>query len=89
MPRFFFHITGGTRIEDDRGTRCETVAQAKEFALAVAAELGRNRTPNEIEHLAVCATDATGREIFRTPVLNLQRTSTADEITKATRPRAD
>jgi Domain of unknown function (DUF6894) len=66
MPSFFFHLTNGDRFPDDRATPCRTLEEAKTFALGVAAELGRNRPSNEIEHLVVCVTDESGNEVFRT-----------------------
>lgn len=72
MPQFFFNLTHGETVRDDRGTRCDTVEDAKKFALAVAAELGRNRSQAELDALALCVTDATGREMFRTKLVNLQ-----------------
>jgi hypothetical protein len=92
MPNFFFHFTNGETVRDDRGTHCTSVEEAKAFALAVAAELGRNRPPKEIEHLAVCVTDETGREAFRTKVVNLQQRMVASLRggcrTRATSPSA-
>jgi hypothetical protein len=88
MPNFFFQLTNGDTFPDDQATPCGTVEEAKAFALGVAAELGRNRPPNEIEHLAICVTDEAGKEIFRTKVVNLQQRTHADEITKAARRKA-
>ena len=75
------------RSKIDRPTRCGTIEEAKAFAVALAAELGRNRSSNEIEHLAVSVTDENGRELFKTQVVNLQRTTKVDEISDAARPQ--
>jgi hypothetical protein len=88
MPNFFFHLTNGDTFRDDEATRCRTLEEAKAFALGVAAELGRNRPPGEIEHLAVCVIDKTGSQVFRTKVVNLQRPTRADEMVKAARQKA-
>jgi Domain of unknown function (DUF6894) len=88
MPDFFFHLTNGTPIKDDRPTRCGTVEEAKAFAAALAAELGRNRSSKEIDHLAISVTDQDGTEVFKTQVVNLQRTAKADEMTDAARHQA-
>src|SRR4030088_2261997 len=64
MPKFFFHLTNGETVRDDRGTRCTTVEEAKAFAQGVAAELGRNRLLEEIQHLAFYFTGETGMEIL-------------------------
>jgi hypothetical protein len=88
MPNFFFHLTDGDTFRDDEATRCRTVEEAKVFALGIAAELGRNRPPSEIEHLAVSVTDTTGKEVFRTKVMNLQRPTKADEMVRAAQQKA-
>jgi hypothetical protein len=85
MPQFFFNLTNGETVRDDRGTRCDTVEDAKKFALAVAAELGRNRSQAELDALALCVTDATGREMFRTKLVNLQHPRNADALVRAAR----
>ena len=88
MPSFFFHLTNGDTFPDDRATPCTTLEEAKTFALGVAAELGRNRPSDEIEHLVVCVTDESGNEVFRTKVVNLQHPTTADEMLSAARFKA-
>jgi hypothetical protein len=85
MPDFFFHLTNGTSIKDDRPTRCGTIEEAKAFASALAAELGRNRSSKEIDHLAISVTDEGGTELFKTQLVNLQRTAKADEMADAAR----
>ena len=57
---FFFHLTNGDTFPDDRATACGTLDEAKTVALAIAAELGRNRPADEIAHLTVRVTDETG-----------------------------
>jgi hypothetical protein len=85
MPEFFFNLTNGQTVRDERGTRCDTLEHAKEFALAVAAELGRNRSAAELEALALSVTDQTGREVFRTKLVNMQHSSNADAMIRAAR----
>jgi hypothetical protein len=80
MPRFFFHLTNGKTIPDDKATPCRTAEEAKVVALAIAAELGRNKPPEEIKELAICVTDQTGKEVFRTNVVNLQQSPKANAI---------
>jgi hypothetical protein len=75
MPRFFFSLTNGDTIADDKATPCNTIDEAKVVALAIAAELGRNKPPNEIKNLAICVTDKTGREVFRTSSSALRATA--------------
>jgi hypothetical protein len=83
MPQFFFNLTNGDTIRDERGTRCDTVEDARTYALAVAAELGRNRSPAELNTLALCVTDETGQEVFRTKLVNMQTARSADSMTTA------
>ena len=85
MPQFFFNLTNGETVRDERGTACDTVENAKAYALAVAAELGRNRSPEELHTLAVCVTDETGQEVFKTRLVNMQHPGNADAITRAAR----
>jgi hypothetical protein len=85
MPQFFFHLTNGDTVRDEVGTRCDTLEDAREFALAVAAELGRNRSAAELEALALSVTDQSGREVFRTKLVNMQHSSNADAMIRAAR----
>jgi hypothetical protein len=78
--RYFFHLANGTFVPDQEGEDCSTLERAKEFALKVAAELGRNRNREEIDGEHVCVTDENGKEVFRTPLVNLRRTVKAEEI---------
>jgi hypothetical protein len=79
---FFFNLTNGETVRDNRGTDCTNVEQAKEFAVGVAAELGRNRSMEDIKKLTVFVTDETGSEVFRTKLVNLQARTSADEIVR-------
>ena len=85
MPQFFFNLTNGETVRDERGTACDTLEDAKTYALAVAAELGRNRSPAELDTLALCVTDETGREVFRTKLVNMQTAPNAEAMTRAAR----
>jgi len=85
MPQFFFHLTNGETIRDEQGTVCATLEDAKAYALAVAAELGRNRSPEDIGALALCVTDETGGELFTTKLVNLQTPRKVDAMTIAAR----
>jgi len=87
MPSFFFHLTNGDTFPDDRATACGTLDEAKTVALAIAAELGRNRPADEIAHLTVRVTDENGSEVFRTKVVNLQHATKADEMVRASRSK--
>jgi len=87
MPSFFFHLTNGDTFPDDRATPCGTLDEAKTVALAIAAELGRNRPADEIAHLTVRVTDENGSEVFRTKVVNLQHATKADEMVRASRSK--
>ena len=85
MPQYFFNLTNGETVRDDQGTRCDTMDDVKTYALAVAAELGRNRSPEDLSTLALCVIDETGQEVFRTKVVNMQTAPNADAMTRATR----
>lgn len=85
MPQFFFNLTNGETVRDERGTACDTLEDAKTYALAVAAELGRNRSSEDIRALALCVVDETGREVFRTKLVNMQILGNADAMTRAAR----
>jgi hypothetical protein len=85
MPRFFFQLSDGDTFRDDGESPCSTLEEAKEFARSVAAELGRNRSPEEIADLSIRVTDENGREVFKTKLVNLQHRATADDIVKAAR----
>jgi hypothetical protein len=78
MPQYFFNLTNGETVRDEQGTRCDTVEDVKTYALAVAAELGRNT-------LALCVIDETGQEVFRTKVVNMQTAPNAEAMTRAAR----
>src|SRR6478735_7129565 len=65
MPQYFFNLTNGETVRDDQGTRCDTMDDVKTYALAVAAELGRNRSPEELNTLALCVNDESGQEVFQ------------------------
>ena len=85
MPQYFFNLTNGETVRDDQGTRCDTVEDVKTYALAVAAELGRNRSPEDLSTLALCVIDETGQEVFRTKVVNMQTAPNAEAMTRAAR----
>jgi uncharacterized protein DUF6894 len=85
MPQYFFNLTNGETVRDDQGTRCDTLEDVKTYALAVAAELGRNRSPEELNTLSLCVIDETGQEVFRTKVVNMQTAPNAEAITRAVR----
>jgi hypothetical protein len=85
MPKFFFNLTNGETVRDERGTDCINVEQAKQFAVVVAAELGRNRSREDIQQLALFVTDETGSEVFRTKLVNQRERTSADEIVQTAR----
>ena len=85
MPQYFFNLTNGETVRDDQGTRCDTLEDVRTYALAVAAELGRNRSPEELSTLSLCVIDETGQEVFRTKVVNMQTAPNAEAITRAVR----
>jgi hypothetical protein len=71
MPRFFFNLADGVLIEDNRGSRCNTRADARAFAINLAAEYGRNPKFAKVTDLSILVTDETGVEVYRTPVVTV------------------
>jgi hypothetical protein len=69
MPRFFFHLSDGVTIEDNRGTRCNTRADARVFAIQLAADQALNPKFGKIADLSILVTDEGGTEVFRTPIV--------------------
>jgi hypothetical protein len=69
MPRYFFHLADANVVlRDDIGEEFATAEQARDFALRIAWEIGRNR-PEDIrtgKHILV--RDAAGIVVFRTPL---------------------
>lgn len=55
----------------------------------MASELGRNRSMEDIKKLAVCVTDETGSEVFRTKLVNLQQRTSADDFVQTARHDSD
>ena len=77
----------GGKITDDQPVEFRSKAEARAYARAMAAELGKNRDPSELEGKYVCVSDEDGRELYRTPLINLKRNATAQDIGKGPRKR--
>jgi hypothetical protein len=69
MPRFYFHLSDGGFVSDNRGQLCKTRKDAEAYAVNVAAEYGRNRD-HISKDLSVVVTDEMGKEVFRAPVVD-------------------
>jgi hypothetical protein len=80
MPRFFFHLSDGVTIEDNRGTACNTRIDARVFAIKLAADYALNPKFAEVPDLSILVTDEGGSEVFRTPIVT---TAVTDEINTA------
>jgi hypothetical protein len=78
--RFYFNFQDGALVLDNRGSSCETLKDVRIHARAIAAELGRNQQANKIRYEYVVVTDEMGSEVYRTSLINLQRTVKAEEI---------
>lgn len=65
MPRYYFHLDNGDRIDDDEGTVCVTLDDAQTLARQVASELGAHQTQRHNEEVWVTVTDEQGTEVFR------------------------
>jgi hypothetical protein len=66
MPRYFFHLVGRTKIEDDEGEEFATEQEAEEHARQVASELAQNNPAMWGKSLVVF--DADGRELIDIPL---------------------
>jgi hypothetical protein len=69
MPRFFFHLSDGVMIEDNRGTRCNTRIDARVFAIKLAADYALNPKFDKVADLSILVTDEGGTEVFRAPIV--------------------
>ena len=69
MPRYFFHLKDANDVlRDDMGEEFATTEEARQHALKVAFELGRNRPQQNRRGSSVFVMDPTNRVLFHTPV---------------------
>jgi hypothetical protein len=68
MARYFFNLVAGTRVADTDGAECSSLQAVKETARGIASEYARNKWQTEIAGAYICVNDASGAEVFRTPV---------------------
>jgi hypothetical protein len=69
MARYYFHLEcGGDTTPDDEGQDFTTIELVKQEARAVAYELARNKTADELVGQFVLVRDAEGMVIFRVPL---------------------
>jgi hypothetical protein len=80
MPRFYFNFLDGKPVRDREGLECRTLEDARRHAMAIAAELGRNRPSNDLEDQCICVTEESGQEVLKFPVVNFKRVAQADDI---------
>ena len=78
MPRFYFHMSNGVFIPDNKGKYCTTRKAAEGYAVKMAAEYGRNHGYVPV-HLCVSVADEMGVEVFRTSIVNHARKLTAEK----------
>jgi uncharacterized protein DUF6894 len=72
MPRFFFHLEGGsTRVADDEGTELGTAQDADRHARLVAWELAKNARPDFIAGLVLVLTDDRGQRLLQIPLVGI------------------
>jgi hypothetical protein len=79
MPRYYFNLSDGGFIPDNKGMPCTTRRDVEAPARAIATEYGRNRD-HISQNLSVVVTDEMGSEVLRTPVVNYARKVKADKI---------
>jgi len=68
MARYFFSIHGGMAIPDPDGQECSSLGAAKDAAKQMAYDFARNKRATEILGAHISVTDATGAEVFQTPL---------------------
>ena len=68
MARYYFNLDIESRIEDDEGEPCETLAEAEAHAYRVASELAAHKSDPHAARGWIRVTDAEGKEVFRTPL---------------------
>jgi hypothetical protein len=66
MPRYFFHLHG-SGARDIEGQEFPNDEAARQEAVAVARDLGRNRSLTKNDRLVV--TDASGRVVYEEPLV--------------------
>jgi hypothetical protein len=67
MPQYFFHLTNGIVVEDVDGGTFDHVAEARNHAVTVARELGRNHSSPAGRSVTV--TDEQGVIVFRADIV--------------------
>ena len=65
MPQYFFHLTNGAILEDVEGESFGRVAEAREHAVQVAAEL---RWHGRLGGRSITVTDEQGVVVFKTVI---------------------
>ena len=66
----YFDFRDRYRVTDQQGERCQTLDDAKEFARQFAGELAESRQAIGMAAEVVVVVDESGREVFRTPLVN-------------------
>jgi hypothetical protein len=69
MARFFFHLDGPNRIQDDEGEEFPTVDAAINHARSIAWELARNSNPSANIGICVALADEQQRELLTIPLI--------------------
>lgn len=73
LARFYFQLTDNTVIKDREGEAYSDLAAAERHARQVAREVGRNKSPREVESRSVSVIDEQGKQVFKTPVVPGER----------------
>ena len=74
MARYFFHLEDGNDevLRDDTGEEFSEIEEAKNHALDVASELGRNQPKSFRAQQRLLVTDEAGIALFRFPLSLLE-----------------
>jgi uncharacterized protein DUF6894 len=66
MPRFYFDLSNGHRVQDHAGLDCDNETDAKHKADSIAGDIARDAETVPKKHLTVV--DEDGRDIYRAPI---------------------
>jgi hypothetical protein len=66
MPRFYFDLSNGHRLQDHAGLDCDNETDAKQKADSIAGDIARQADAVPKKHLTVVNED--GRDIYQAPI---------------------
>jgi hypothetical protein len=72
MQRFFFDVSDGTTVPDLEGEKCQSIEEARDYALEIAKRLATKKPELSNRELFIVVSDGNGQELFRAPVVVFQ-----------------